>query len=48
MAKGCGMDVWRVLSVQLDGMKAEVIDGAARIRLPEEGGHHEVRVMPGD
>lgn len=38
----------RVISAELDGVKAEVIDGAARIRLPKDGGHHEVRVMLGE
>jgi cyclic beta-1,2-glucan synthetase len=37
----------RVVSAELDGVTAEVIEGAARIRLPRDGGFHEVRVMLG-
>ncbi len=42
-----GGNAKRVLSAELDGVKAEVIDGAARIRLPRDGGFHEVRVTIG-
>jgi cyclic beta-1,2-glucan synthetase len=36
-----------VLAAELDGVKAEVVEGRARISLPRDGGHHEVRVMLG-
>lgn len=37
----------RVVSAELDGVEAAIIDGAARIPLPCDGGKHEVRVMLG-
>jgi hypothetical protein len=37
----------RVVSAELDGVQSEVGDGVARLRLPKDGGHHEVRVMLG-
>ncbi len=37
----------RVAAAELDGVAADVVDGAARVALPRDGGFHEVRVMLG-
>jgi cyclic beta-1,2-glucan synthetase len=37
----------RVVAAELDGVATELVDGAARISLPRDGGCHEVRVILG-